>query len=104
MKEDIIFDRWLRCAAAYRNRNCPQGLLQNRLNTPDEIAAKIFQSPADDISGKAKEVGSVRARLDNDKVRLAHDDQCAMRLNRSCELDLFPLTIGEVCLSKGWRR
>ena len=44
MKQDVIFDRWLRCAAADRNRNCPQGLLQNRLNALDEIAAKIFES------------------------------------------------------------
>src|ERR1700755_1677494 len=75
---------------------------QVRQYLQQQVAVQLRQRPADDWFD-LQEVGRVCARLDDDIVRLLHDEQHTVRLNRSSKMNLFALAIGERGLPEGGR-
>jgi hypothetical protein len=84
--------------------NFVQIVPQMRLQAFSEISRHVIQSLADDATPKSEKGGGVITALDDGLIRLPHQQQGAVRLNRASEMDRLSFAIRKVCLSEGGRR
>jgi hypothetical protein len=65
-----------------------------------EVPADRAQLQAEDILIALEKIGSVVARLDDEKIGLSQDEEGAMGLNRSGKMDLFPFAVRQIGVSE----
>src|SRR5215469_6094678 len=73
-----------------------------RKDLQQQVAVDVGQRTADDVID-FEDVSGVGARLDDDVLRLSDDEQGAVRLNRSSEMNLFTLAVGKRSLPESGR-
>ncbi len=86
--------------AAHRHRQRVQRLGQPRPDFRGEGARQGREGPAEEPAPQAEETRCVGACLDDREVGFADRQQCAARLDRAGQVDLFEFTIGEIGLSE----
>ena len=90
MDRAVVSLLWTAEATAKCHRLRMQRSTEMRQDLQEQVAVELGQRTADDRIDVEK-LGRVGAGLDDDVVRLLHDEQHAMRLNGACQMDLFTL-------------
>ena len=72
-----------------------------RQNTQQQIAIEVAQPHSKNLP-KVQKCDCVGAGLDNFVIRFADNQQRTVRLNRACEMNLFPFAIRKIGFSERW--
>jgi hypothetical protein len=84
-----------------RHGHSPDPVMNVRAHALPQGPAERFQRNSEDFALHAEKRGGVGARLHDDAIDFPDEEQRAVRLDRSGELNLFPLAIGQVRRAEG---
>ncbi len=77
------------------------GEVEMRQNAIQQIAVEFGERHSDHLP-QTEEFRRVGARLNDSMIRLADDQQRAMRLDRAGEMDFFPFAVRKIGRSERW--
>ena len=104
MQQTIERDQRIPDTAAHGDGNGMQRFVQVRMDASRQICRELLERAPDHVPVEIEEFRRVRAGLNDDVIGLPHDEQSAVRLDRTGEMNLLSLAVRQVGLPEGRHR
>jgi len=100
MNEPIQIARRIANATSNCKADRAKVVFQVRSNRPEQVCVYLAESSPDQATFKSEKASRIGTCLLYGKIIAPNNEQRAVRLDRCCEMNLFPLTVREIRLPK----